>query len=33
MSLYVEDESGIEFPFDEKETAELVIVAALDYAE
>ncbi len=33
MSLYMEDESGIEFPFDERETAELVIGAALDYVQ
>ncbi len=33
MSLYMEDESGIEFPFDERKTAELVIGAALDYVQ
>lgn len=33
MSLYMEDESGIQFPFDERETAELVISAALEYVQ
>lgn len=33
MSLYLEEEGGIDLPLNTRETAELVIEAALDYAE
>lgn len=33
MSLYIEEENGIRLPLETKETAELVINAALDYVE
>ena len=31
MSLYIETEGNIEFPFDVRETAEMVVDAALKY--